>query len=1073
MFTEIFATSNFSFLRGASSPEELIQQAHSLCYSALAITDRNSLAGVVRAHGALRAIQEREQSDLQLLIGAAVEILPENESTKLVPPELRWLLAFHPTDLESYGALSELLSVGKNRSQEGDCLLTLKDIAQFESKCCITAIPPDPHPRILHKLHDIFGAFEAFLLSLQEAIPQCPLFSLALITSYGHLSNIYHERVVALSNRLTIPLIASNAPHYHTRMRKPLHDVVTCIREHTTVQEAGYLLAANGERYLKASTEMKRLYREHPEALERAETLRKLASHFSLDQLRYEYPHEICETGEDPLSYLTRLTWDGARERYQHGIPPTVATLIKEELQLIHELEYEKYFLTCYDIVKFARSRHILCQGRGAAANSAVCYCLGITSVDPSKIDILFARFVSKERNEPPDIDIDFEHERREEVIQYIYEKYGRERAALTCEVVTYRHRSAVREVGKALGLPLQTVDQLAKSIHRWTKCTIPEEDLREYGLDPNSRPIQNTLHLTNQLLGFPRHLSQHVGGFIISEKPLTRIVPIRHATMEKRTIIEWDKDDIEELGMLKIDILALGMLTCIRKALELINHKRVHEGKEELKLHSIPAEDPRVYEMVGRADTIGVFQIESRAQMSMLPRLKPRCFYDLIIEIAIVRPGPIRGNMVHPYLRRRQGKESIRFPDKRVEEVLGKTLGVPIFQEQAMRLAIELAGFSPGEAEQLRRAMAAWRRKESVVAQFVARITEGMLAKGYTLEFINQCCQQLKGFSEYGFPESHAASFALLVYASAWIKCYYPAVFAVALINSQPMGFYAPAQILEDVKKHGVSSAPIDVNYSGWDLGIESLSGKDERIRLGMRLVRGLQESDGRTFQQAVRSYGKCSSIQDLWKKVKLVDKRFQKASLIALAHADGYGSLGLTRREALWDIRALPDEPLPLDVQRKRGGSQISLPGMSKEEATFRDYEATHLSLRAHPIQFIRRELDARRITSAKALQQISNGISVGTAGIMLFRQRPGTANGVVFITLEDETGMTNLIIPPQFFTQHRRTILASSALAAYGKLEKIGPVIYVVAEKIESLDRQILSLRESPFIMRSYSY
>ena len=1069
-YHEVCATSHFSFLRGASSPEELVHTANELSYKSISITDRNTLSGVVRAHGALRDLKERQESALSLLIGSTVEILTEQELSTDTS-DFRWLLVFHPTNITSYGALSQLLSVGKQRSHDGDCLLTIKDLEQFQGDFCITALPPAPHPKILHRLEHVFKEFEVFLSNIKEL--SSTLFSLALTHSYAHLSSIYNERITNISKRLSLPLIATNTPHYHVPERKALCDVVTCIREHTTLQEAGYLLAANGERSLKSVDEIYRLYRDHHEAIERTCLLAEAASQFSLDQLRYQYPKEVCPSHETPLQYLTRLTWKGAEERYPDGIPPNVSSLIKDELQLIHELEYEKYFLTCYDIVSFARSKGILCQGRGAAANSAVCFCLGITSVDPSRIDILFARFVSKERNEPPDIDIDFEHERREEVIQYIYEKYGRERAALTCEVVTYRHRSAVREVGKALGLPLQTVDLLAKSIHRWTKCTIPEEELREHGLDPKSKPIQNTLKLTNELLGFPRHLSQHVGGFIISETPLTQIVPIRHATMEKRTIIEWDKDDIEELGMLKIDILALGMLTCIRKALSLINRKRLHGTQDELKLHSIPPEDPRVYDMACRADTIGVFQIESRAQMSMLPRLRPRCFYDLIIEIAIVRPGPIQGNMVHPYLRRRQGKERIVFPDKRVEEVLGKTMGVPIFQEQAMRLAIELAGFSPGEAEKLRRAMAAWRRKESVVAEFVAKITEGMSEKGYTKEFIEQCCNQLKGFSEYGFPESHAASFALLVYASAWIKCYYPAEFAIALINSQPMGFYAPAQILDDAKKHGVRIAPIDINHSGWDLSLEAHPNEGESIRLGMRLVRGLNREDGDTFQEAVKDYGKFSSISDLWKKVRLAKSNFQKKSLLLVAQADGLQSLGLNRREALWEVKALPDNPLPIDAKKRKQTSQIMLPGLSKEEATFKDYETTRLSLKGHPLQFIRRTLSQKKIHSAQSLLHMANKERVSTAGIMLFRQRPGTARGVVFITLEDETGITNLIIPPAIFEKYRRTILTSSVLTASGSLEKIGPVIYVSTQSVQSLDSEILSLRESPFVMKSYSY
>jgi error-prone DNA polymerase len=1054
-YTEIAATSNFSFLRGASFPEELIHQAHALSYRAISITDRNSLTGVVRAHSALREISQQEKTDLQLLIGSTVEILPDDSPSNSSQEGNRWMVVIHPTDRVSYGALSELLSLGKSRSSCGDCLLTVRDLLEFDEHFCITALPPELNPKQLHHLQKTFERFQQFLESISTKLQNPPLISLALPHTYGHLSELYKTRIEKISHETGVHLIATNTPLYHIRERKPLHDVLTCIREHTTVLQAGYLITAHGERYLKDPLEMHRLYQEHPALLKRAEELRELASQFSLDHLHYEYPHEVYGADKDPSSYLTDITWRGAQKHFVSGIPGRIKKIISEELSLIRELHYEKYFLTCYDIVCFARSKGILCQGRGAAANSAVCYCLGITSVDPSQIDTLFARFISKERDEPPDIDIDFEHERREEVIQYIYEKYGRQRAALTCEVITYRHRSAIKEVGKALGLPHQTAKRLAKSVHHWTGSSLSDESIRALGLDPKSRILQNTIILSQQLIGFPRHLSQHVGGFIISETPLTQIVPIRHATMKNRTIIEWDKNDIEELGMLKIDILALGMLTCLRKAFQLVNKKRIRQNRQQVQLYSLPQDDQRVYDMICRADTIGVFQIESRAQMSMLPRLRPRCFYDLVIEIAIVRPGPIRGDMVHPYLRRRDGKEQIFYPDERVKRILEKTLSVPLFQEQAMRLAIELADFSPGEAEKLRRAMAAWKRKTSVIALFVAHITEKMTQKGYTKHFIEQCCQQLQGFSEYGFPESHAASFAHLVYASAWLKCHYPMEFATALINSQPMGFYAPAQILDDVRRHGVEIAPIDVNKSRWDLTIQHSHNK-EYIQLGFRLIKGLSEEDGKAVSQAVDSYGKFVDLNDFWKKIRLIKKSFSRSTLLTIAQADGFSSLGLSRREALWEIRALPKDPRPLE-KRKESLEQIALPGMTPQEEMIRDYETTNLSLRAHPLYFIRPRLQQPCMTSER-LQASPNGEYVHTAGLVLFRQRPGTARGVCFITLEDETGMTNLVIFSKVFQQYQRIILSSTILYAEGKLEKVGPVVYITAEKLSSLTTAI---------------
>jgi error-prone DNA polymerase len=854
------------------------------------------------------------------------------------------------------------------------------------------------------------------------------------------------------------------------------------------VGTAGYLLAQNGERHLKPVDEMVRLFREDRPALERTLELTEMTAGFSLDELRYEYPTEICPAGHDVHTYLTEKTWAGARERYPSGIPAKVEQAIKEELALIRELAYEKYFLTCHDIVVFARSRGILCQGRGAAANSVVCFCLGITSVDPATIDLLFARFVSKERNEPPDIDIDFEHERREEVIQYIYTKYGRERAGLTCAVITYRYRSAIREVGKALGLSLEIVDKLAKLVHRWTDCIIAAEDLRALGLDPNDSTIQNAIRLSHELLGFPRHLSQHVGGFIISQEPLSETVPIRNSGMEDRTIIEWDKDDIDALGMLKIDVLALGMLTCIRKALEFVNLRRSETGAAPLALHSIPPNDTGVYDMICRADTVGVFQIESRAQMSMLPRLRPRCFYDLVIEVAIVRPGPIHGNMVHPYLKRRSGKEKIHFPDEQVKAILGKTLGVPLFQEQAMRLAIVLADFSPGEAEKLRRAMAAWKRNKEVIATFKQKIVAGMTQNGYSVEFAETCMEQIKGFSEYGFPESHAASFAHLVYASAWIKHHYPAEFAAALLNSQPMGFYAPAQIVRDAQDHGVCVRGADIAYSGWDTRIEEDDvSKHPAIRLGLRLFKGVPRNETELLLRSLERHRDgtrgetIKNIETFWLAVTrdYTDslERPYRSTLQALARGDAFGSFGLTRREALWAIRGLPEIPLP--VERATLGYQVQeparsfLPKTTTQQEMFADYAASGLSLKGHPIGFIRHELTRRKVSTAGALKSLTKSPrdrTVSIAGVAIIRQRPGTAKGVVFITLEDETGITNLIIRPDVFEKYRRIVLSSSCLLATGHLDRIGEVVYINTFALESIDSLIAGQAQQG---QSYSY
>jgi error-prone DNA polymerase len=748
-----------------------------------------------------------------------------------------------------------------------------------------------------------------------------------------------------------------------------------------------------------------------------------------------------------PSEHLRSLTWKGAAERYPDGVPARVHQAIEDELKLIDELSYAPYFLTVQDLVVFARSKGILCQGRGAAANSAVCYCLGVTSVDPDRINLLFERFVSRERNEPPDIDIDFEHDRREEVIQYIYKKYGRDRAALTAEVISYRGRSAVRDVGKALGLSQDCVDSLAKTLDWWDEGAIQTQRLRELGLNPDDRTLKLVLRLTGQLLGFPRHLSQHVGGFVITNTPLSELVPIENAAMEDRTVIEWDKDDIDAMGMLKVDCLGLGMLTCIRKAFEMV---KAHSGRD-LTLASVPAEDSAVYDMACRADTVGVFQIESRAQMSMLPRHKPRCFYDLVIEVAIVRPGPIQGNMVHPYLRRRSGEEPYSYPNEAVRQVLGRTLGVPLFQEQAMQLAIVAAGFTPGQADQLRRAMAAWKRKGDLIYRFGEQLIAGMLANGYEREFAERCFEQIKGFSEYGFPESHAASFALLVYVSLWLKCYYPTAFAAALINSQPMGFYAPAQIVRDAKEHGVQALPIDVNHSHWDCTLEA-GGVD--LRLGTRLISGLSQIHADAIAVERARGGPYGTVEEVKRRAGV-----PAAALRRLARADAFCSCGVDRQGALWAIQPIRDEQLPIF----NGAASIDepckvLPFVDEPKRVRDDYAATGLSLKAHPVSFLRPHLDKLEATRAGDLRDESRfrqGASVSVAGIVLVRQRPGTASGIVFITLEDETGVANLIVRPKVFERYRRAARHSRIILCSGTIERQGMVVHVQVCKLQSAD------------------
>jgi error-prone DNA polymerase len=1066
-YAELHVTSNFTFLTGASHPDEMVAQAAALGYRAIAITDCNSLAGIVRGHVAA------QEAGIPFVVGCRLAFQSDAPpsfdeellTSALSQRERRFSILVYPTSRAAYGRLCQLLTRGKRRTVKGQCHLVLHDLLEFQEGLLGIVVPPvilDQH--FLEVLRGLRRVFDDDRLSLA-------------------VSRLYQQddarrlmMLNVLATHVGVPLVATNDVHYHAPHRRPVQDVLTCVRHGCTIDDAGFRLFPNGEQYLKSPEEMTRLFAAYPQAIARTIEIAQRAAAFSLDELRYEYPNEVCPPGRTPMQHLIDLTWQGAAQRFPESIPDRVRTQVLNEFALIEELQFAPYFLTVHDLVTFARSQGILCQGRGAAANSAVCYCLGVTAVNPARIDLLFERFVSRERNEPPDIDIDFEHERREEVIQYIYKKYGRHRAALTAEVISYRGRSAVRDVGKALGLSLDCVDRLAKNLDGWgVKPSL--ERLRECGVNPHDPTIRRLLWLTNEILGFPRHLSQHVGGFVITRGRVDEIVPVENAAMPDRTVIEWDKDDIDAMGVLKVDVLGLGMLTCISKCFTLIDQaacgiacdRRGEDAvcalrRKRLELHTIPSEDPVVYDMICHADTIGVFQIESRAQMSMLPRLKPRCFYDLVIEVAIVRPGPIQGNMVHPYLRRRNDEEKIEYPNDAVKRVLGKTLGVPLFQEQAMSLAIVAAGFTPGEADALRRAMAAWKRKGDLIYRFGTRLIEGMLARGYPREFAERCFEQIKGFSEYGFPESHAASFALLVYASAWLKCHHPAAFAAALINSQPMGFYAPAQIVRDAREHGVDVRGVDVNHSNWDCTLED-SPSGPALRLGMRLVRGLRVEHAQIIVQTIKNHGPFRSIVPL--------HRASRAPIVALrrlAAADAFQSMGFDRQTALWHVRALRDERLPmfddadhqqqreeasLDGECSQERTDLKLPAVSPPRKTIDDYATLGLSLKAHPVSFMRAQLTSRKVIrngDLKDAERWPQGRWIAVAGVVLVRQRPGTASGIVFMTIEDETGIANLIVRPHIYDRYRRAAKHGVIVIARGRVERQGEVIHVNVSRIE---------------------
>jgi error-prone DNA polymerase len=1079
-YAELHCLSNFSFLRGASHPEELVERALELGYCGLALTDECSFAGSARAHLALRDVRANSQArhpqaaSFQLLHGTELQL---TDGPQVV------LLA---QNREGYGNLSELVTLARRAAGKGQYRIDRATFASHAQLLGNTLALLVPEPIVVADAAKPSVLFDAAQITeqarwLQQCFGERAWIACSLVRGPDDAQQLAALQTAA--RRCGMALTAAGGVHMHLRSRKKLQDALTAIRTRTPLNQCGRKLSANAERYLRPLARLTRIY--PPELLLEAAQIAGRCS-FCLDELRYEYPDEIVPAGQTPASHLRQITMQGAAQRYPSGVPPKVQTLLEHELQLIAELHYEPYFLTVHDIVCFARSRAILCQGRGSAANSAVCYCLGITAVDPERMSVLFERFISRERNEPPDIDVDFEHQRREEVMQYLFAKYGRERAALTAALHTYRPRGALRDLGKALGLSLDQVDKLARAMSWWDGRRIEPQRLREAGFDPDHPLIAQLTELAHQLIGFPRHLSQHSGGFVITRNKLSRLVPIENAAMADRTVIQWDKDDLDALGLLKVDVLALGMLSCVRRALDHVNTFAGHPSQAgrsageagraraptaDLTLDDIPAEDRQVYEMLCRGDSLGVFQVESRAQMNMLPRLRPRCFYDLVIETAIVRPGPIQGGMVHPYLRRRQGLEPVTYPSDSVRTVLERTLGVSIFQEQVMQLAVVAAGFTPGEADRLRRAMAAWKRKGGI-GPFREKLIAGMLARGYKADYAEQIVRQIQGFGEYGFPESHAASFALLVYVSSWLKCHQPAAFCAALLDSQPLGFYAPAQIVRDAQVHGVTVAPVCVNASDWlsllapdptpDPAAAPAPGAavagngtgqtKPLVRLGFAMVRGLSQETAQRILDA-RAQGAFADVADLARRAQL-----QRGELACLAAADALASLTGHRRKALWSA-------LGFDVQGARQAPLAAEPPMNEQEPTLfaptegqdivADYRATSLTLRRHPLALLRPRLQSLRLCTAGELAQGRHRQLIRTCGIVTCRQRPGTASGVTFVTLEDETGVSNIVVWRDVAERYRKELLGATLLTVYGHLERVdtqgSAVLHVIAGRL----------------------
>ncbi|MPZ39432.1 MAG: DNA polymerase III subunit alpha [Rhizobiales bacterium] len=1074
-YVELAVTTNFSFLRGGSHPEELVERAIELGVAGLGIADRNTVAGVVRSHTAAYEEDTEGNKKLRLKIAPGARLVFADGTPDILA---------YPQDRSAWGRLTRLLTVGKSRGDKAECILYRDDLLEHIEGLNLIVLPPE---RI-----DANGLM--ILLSQLKTAAFLESVWLAASVLYHGDDRRRLMRLISIADDASVPLIAVNDVLYHAPERRSLQDVVTCIREHVTIETGGRRLEANAERHLKSPQEMARLFRRVSGAIE--QTTAFLGScNFSLDELRTtEYPKETRQGYATPQDALIALVKEGEQRRYPNGMKPHVREALNKELTITAELKYAPYFLTVHDIVRFARSKGILCQGRGSAANSVICYCLGITEVDPHDVDLLFERFVSTERREPPDIDVDFEHERREEVIQYIYERYGRDHAGMTATVICYRGRSAIREVGKVFGLSDDTIGALASTLWGWSMAGVKEQQARAAGLDPDDPRLNQAMNLAQELMGFPRHLSQHVGGFAITRSRLDEVVAVENAAMEDRTVIEWDKDDLNDLGILKVDVLGLGMLSCLRRSFDLLRS----EYRLRYDLSSFKDAEPPVYRMISRADTIGVFQVESRAQMSMLPRLRPKEFYDLVIEVAIVRPGPIQGKMVHPYLQRREAlRDKGIEPDypspspehgkkDELKDVLKKTLGIPLFQEQAMRLAIVAAKFKPEEADRLRRAMATFKRV-GTIKRFEKKFIDGMSNRGYDRAFAIRCFEQIKGFGEYGFPESHAASFANLVYASSWIKCRYPDVFAAALLNSQPMGFYAPAQIVRDAQEHGVEIRPVDVNLSDWDCNLEDGPKANKRLhqrhasmrddirsnyalRLGFRQISGFSEDDGKIIE-SVRGRG-FDSVRDLWLRTRL-----KPAALEKLAEADAFGSLGLSRRDALWAVRALrragdkDDLPLFKRATMAELEPDAGLPPMLPGQQVIEDYRHLHLSLKAHPVSFLRADLDARGIVRHDLLPTIASGKRVTVAGIVLVRQRPGTGNAI-FMTLEDETAIANTILWPRIFERFRPIIMGARLISVTGPLQNEQGVIHIVAEGFEDLSPLLHRLSDDAPSMQTHA-
>ena len=1055
-YAELCVTTNFTFLTGASHPEEMVTRAAELGLAAIAITDRNSLAGVVRAYSALKELRREAVEAIRIRSQHRVDNCSRQETGQPNPitrpevanlPQLivgcrlvltdspvEWIAL--PSDRDAYARLSRLLTMGKRRVVKGACHLEQRDLVECCKGMILIAIPQ--------------GDIRAGTQHIQAVQRRYPghVF-LGAVPRYDGSDQAHFDACAYQAQRTATPMVAVGDVLMHRGNRRQLADVLTCMRHHITIDQIGTRALSNAERRLKGYADMARLFHNHPAALRRTMEIAARCT-FCLSELSYEYPDEIS-IDEHPQERLTRLAMDGLRRRYPDGATKKANAQVKKELALVEKLKFAAYFLTVHDIVQFARSQGILCQGRGSAANSILCYLLGITDVSPETITMVVERFVSEFRGEPPDIDVDFEHERREEVIQHIYEKYGRHRAGLCATVIHFRSRAAIREVGKVMGLSQDVTSGLSSQIWGLSNGGTDPDRIRELGLNPADRRLDQTIRLIKEIIGFPRHLSQHVGGFVITKGRLDALCPISNAAMEDRTVIEWDKDDIDTLGILKVDILGLGMLSCIRKAFDLLQQ----HDRQTLSIATVPQEDKATYDMLCVADAVGVFQVESRAQMNFLPRMKPRVFYDLVIEVAIVRPGPIQGGMVHPYINRRQGKEHVYFPSKELEGVLGKTLGVPLFQEQAMQIAVVGAGFTPEEADRLRRSLATF-RKMGTIGGFRDRFITGMLERGYAPDFAERCFAQIEGFGEYGFPESHAAAFAMLAYVSAWLKCHHPAVFACALLNSQPMGFYAPAQIVRDAREHQVEIRPISVNHSAWDNALERRADGALALRLGFRQIKGFKEEDA-GWIVAARGNGYFDP-EGLWLRAGITP-----ATLERLAEADAFSDMGLNRRDALWQVKAIRSPgPLPLFNDPIEGEAireaSVTLPTMSLGEEVVEDYIAIRLSLRAHPMELLRPSIAGVTPHAALVTAPLKR---TSVCGLVITRQRPGTASGVVFLTLEDETGVSNVIVWPKIYEQFRRIVMGGRLLRVSGYLQREGLVVHLIAQQIEDMSHRLAEL------------